>query len=368
MRILSLVTDAFGGRGGIAQFNRDSLDAICALPGVTRVTAIPRLMPDAPGPLPPRLTFVQRAAGGKIAFVRTVLRIAAGESFDVVVCGHLNLLPLAVLVARYRRVPLVLVVYGIEAWERPDAITRFCLRWVSTVVSISEFTKERLMAWSGLAPEQVRVIPCAVDRTRFAPGARRDDLLERYALGGRVILLTVARLAGRERYKGIDEVLDVLPRLARAVPDIAYLVVGDGPDRARLERKAARLGVSERVVFAGYVEDHEKADHYRLADLFVMPGRGEGFGIVYLEAMASGVRVVASSADASRETVLDGRAGEVVDPGDPDDILAGILRGLSGGAPDHAAALERFSREALGRGWEALLACTASGASGPDGA
>ena len=98
----------------------------------------------------------------------------------------------------------------------------------------------------------------------------------------------------------------MLPALAADVPDVAYLIAGDGDDRARLEKKAAALGVADRVVFAGYVPEEEKADHYRLADAFVMPGRGEGFGIVYLEALACGVPVVASSLDASREAVRDG--------------------------------------------------------------
>src|SRR5581483_442399 len=102
-------------------------------------------------------------------------------------------------------------------------------------------------------------------------------------------------------------------------------VVGDGNDRARLEAKAAQLGLSDRVVFAGYVPDEEKAAHYRLADAFVMPGRGEGFGIVYLEAMACGVPVVASKRDASREVVRDGELGIVVDPDAPGELRAGIL-------------------------------------------
>ena len=95
-----------------------------------------------------------------------------------------------------------------------------------------------------------------------------------------------------------------------------------------MEAKARRLGVADRVVFAGYIPDREKADHYRLADAFVMPGRGEGFGIVYLEAMACGIPVVASSADASQEAVRSGELGVVVDPDDIDSVKRGILHAL----------------------------------------
>src|SRR5581483_7217747 len=124
-------------------------------------------------------------------------------------------------------------------------------------------------------------------------------------------------------------------------------VVGDGNDRARLEAKAAQLGLSDRVVFAGYVPDEEKADHYRLAAAFVMPGRGAGFGIVYLEAAACGIPVVASKLDASREAVRDGAMGIVVDPDDPDSVKAGILAALATRERCVPRELEYFSVAAL---------------------
>jgi len=92
--------------------------------------------------------------------------------------------------------------------------------------------------------------------------------------------MTFGRLAGLDRQKGFDEVLEVLTELLKSHPDLVYLIVGDGPDRQRLQAKAQALGVSAAVVFAGRIAEDEKVDHYRLADLYVMPSRGEGFGIV----------------------------------------------------------------------------------------
>jgi glycosyltransferase involved in cell wall biosynthesis len=106
---------------------------------------------------------------------------------------------------------------------------------------------------------------------------------------------------------------------------VTYLIAGKGPDRSRLESKAERLGVRDRVVFTGFVPEEEKADYYRLADRYVMPSRGEGFGLVLLEAMACGIPVVASTADGSREAVLNGRLGLTVDPNDPDAVARSIL-------------------------------------------
>ena len=109
-------------------------------------------------------------------------------------------------------------------------------------------------------------------------------------------MLTLARLSAAERYKGIDELLELMPRLLRDIPSLTYVIAGDGDDRPRLEEKARALGVGSRVVFTGYVPESEKADHFRLADTFAMTGRGEGFGIVYLEALASGVAIATVSA------------------------------------------------------------------------
>jgi glycosyltransferase involved in cell wall biosynthesis len=159
-----------------------------------------------------------------------------------------------------------------------------------------------------------------------------------------------------ERYKGHEEVFAVLPAVARQVPDVAYLVVGGGADRARLEALVRACGLAERVVFAGHVPEHEKLAHYRLADVFAMPGRGEGFGIAFLEAMACGVPVVASAADASREAVRDGALGAVVDPADPDALVRALLDALGRGPGAPPEGLAYFGADRFRARWHALLA------------
>jgi glycosyltransferase involved in cell wall biosynthesis len=279
---------------------------------------------------PAKITYHVAAARGKLAFVRHALRAAAAGRFDGVICGHVHLMPLAWYLARRLNVPVALIVHGIEAWKRPrNWLTGQFVRRSDAVVSVSEFTRQRFLGWTSLQSDRAFVVPNCVQENRFGPGDKRADLLSRYGLTDRVILLTVGRLAGAERYKGFDEVIEVLPALAREIPTISYLIVGEGQDQDRLERKARRLGVRDRVVFAGYVPESEKADHYRLANAFVMPSRGEGFGIVYLEALACGVPVVASSEDAGREAILDGAMGELVDPGRPEEIVAAVRRALA---------------------------------------
>lgn len=317
MNILALLTTAYGGQGGIARHNRHLLEALCSADDVESVVALPRLFSEEGGSLPPKLTYRADLAGSKFRYMRGLARLLHSDAtFSIVVCGHLNLLPLAHLAARWLGAELILIVHGVESWDPRGLPTRRLIRRVNTLVSVSDFTRQKVLSWAHIPAERAVVIPNCIRLDKYGPGPRQADLLARYGLKGQRVILTVGRLSANEQYKGHDEILETLPALSSELSDVTYLIVGDGDDRARLEAKARDLGVEERVVFAGYVPDDEMIDHYRLADVFAMPGRGEGFGIVYLEALACGIPVIASSADASREAVLGGILGTIVDPND----------------------------------------------------
>lgn len=357
MRILTLLTDAYGGRGGIAQFNRELLGTLCAHPEIDEVTVLVRSAPDDPGQLPPKIRFPLKHGGSKLRFAVSALAAPLRRDVGGLICGHINLLPLAAIVSRLYGVPLILIIHGIDAWEpHPSSLVRRALRSVRGVVSVSEFTKTRFLSWAPVPSDRVHVLPNCVDTAVFTPGARNTELLRRFSLRADApILLTVARLSSRERYKGLDEILELLPQARTEVDGLQYLIVGDGDDRARLKAKAASLGVGSSVAFAGYVSDAEKLECYRTADAFVMLSKGEGFGIVYLEALACGLPVIASSLDASREALLNGVLGQIVDPERPADVLSAILRAIAIGRGKVNPALETFSRSSFRRRWFRLL-------------
>jgi phosphatidylinositol alpha-1,6-mannosyltransferase len=332
MRVLALVIDAFGGHGGIAKFNRDLLRTLCTYPTCSEVVAIPRQMPapDEAQPRPARLTYVTSGLGGKLHYLVALLRVMhSNPRFDLIFCGHINLLPVAFLLRFWARAPVALVIHGIEAWQPTSrSLTNDLAGKVDAFISVSQLTKRRFLEWARPNGNTGYLLPNSIDLERFRPGSKNTALLNRYGLTGKTVLMTLGRLSSCEAYKGIDEVLELLPKLTKETANVAYLVVGDGSDRRRLEEKAKSLGVDKYVVFTGYILESEKPDHYRLADVFVMPGRGEGFGIVYLEALACGVPVVASKVDASREAVRDGEFGVLVDPDDPHEVWMGIFKAL----------------------------------------
>jgi phosphatidylinositol alpha-1,6-mannosyltransferase len=224
-----------------------------------------------------------------------------------------------------------------------DAVRRRALTAADRVLANSEYTA-RLARELGVRDERLLVTHCGTDPAQFRP-LDASALRERLGLTGRPVLLTIARLVER---KGIDAVLRALPVVRQAVPNVAYAVVGDGPERERFAALSRELGVDEAVRFVGVVSDAELPLWYSLADVFVMPSRSdppdvEGFGIVYLEASACERPVVATRAGGVPDAVADGISGLLVTPGDLDELATKIIELLLD--PARAAELGRRGRE-----------------------
>jgi asparagine synthase (glutamine-hydrolysing) len=328
-RILALLTDGLGGRGGIALYVRDLLSAMASHRGVRQIIALPRLAAERQVVDTPKIVERTDGIGGKLAFVAAVTRaLRAAPDVDLIICGHVNLAPLAALAKWWTGARVMLCTYGVEAWQPPGSrAARASLAQCDDFLSISEVTRSRFVEWSR-HPSPGHVIPNAIHLDWYGPGPKNAALVARYALEGRTVLMTLGRLAAAERYKGFDAVIEAMPRLLERFPRLVYLVAGEGDDRPRLEAKARSMGLGERVVFTGYVEESAKADHYRLADAYVMPSHGEGFGFVLLEALACGIPALASRLDGGREALRNGLLGVLVDPRDPEDLCRGIAATL----------------------------------------
>lgn len=347
--MLALVGDAFGGRGGIAQYNRDFLEALAEAGTMSSITVLPRRAPDLPGP--PETIEQTPARPGRIAYSVAALRTALFRPVDLVFCGHLFMAPLAALIARLKGAKLIVQTHGIEAWRRPSRAQRAALESADLVLCVSRHTRAAVLSWAAIAPEHVLVVSNTV-REVFSPG---DSSTQRAALAleGKRVLLTVGRMDSRESYKGHDRVIAAIPNLVAQGHDICYLVVGEGDDRARLETIARDAGVSDRVRFLGALKLESLIETYRLADLFVMPSTGEGFGVAFLEAMASGTPALGLGVAGAWDALGLGTATSEVD------LPTTIARLLDDVKPDSfklaAAVRARFGRENFSGAARAVL-------------
>ncbi|HEX6257054.1 MAG TPA: glycosyltransferase family 4 protein [Euzebyales bacterium] len=225
--------------------------------------------------------------------------------------------------------------------------------------SVSSYTADALHALVGDDDPPIRLVRNGVDLDRFNPAVDGTAVRERYALGTGPVIVTIGRLVPR---KGQDQLIRALPRVRAAVGDVRLLIVGAGRYRRRLER-LARRHVRGAVVFAGSIPWDELPAHYRAGTVFAHPNRSrwggleqEGFGVVFLEAQACGVPVVAGRSGGSPEALRDGVTGRLVDGDDVDEIAAVLIDMLR--PPSAAAEMGTAARSwvAPNWSWDAIVA------------
>lgn len=262
--------------------------------------------------------FVVRRAGGQggrrdLAVARLNVRVAytaMRERPDVVLSMHIVTSPVSTLLARSLGIPFVQYVHAKEIGVRP-ALARFALTRADRVIAVSRYTRE-LALGAGARADRIVIINPGVDVVRpVVTGGERPP----------AGVLTVSRLD--DRYKGHDVVMRAFPLVRAKVPQARWRIVGDGPLRPILEDRAVAVGLEGSVDFCGRVSDEVRDHEFERARVFCMVSRlpaagfaGEGFGIVYLEANAHGLPVVAGAVGGATDAVVDGETGLLVDPQD----------------------------------------------------
>ena len=378
MKVLILATDIFT-RGGIARYTatlaaslgrvlgRDNVDVLCFFdwghqgeqPAEFRLlgTVSSRTGSDALA----RLRFLGKAA-----------RAGAG-GYDLVIANHVALAPVAALLKRAFGTPYWVACHSIEIWWGTTRARHAALKKADLILPVSGYTAEVVQHMKGIDSGRVKVLYNAIPEELTLALVNGNSKGPAQAKGARVghphktnaapMMLSVSALVRGNEFKGIDTVIEALPRVLERVPDLQYVVVGEGEIRPKLEAFAVKAGVAANVRFVGEVPDAELVELYRQCDVFVLPSRGqelrgaiggEGFGRVYVEAALAGKPVIGSCTGGAREAVLDGKTGFLVDPGSVDDVAAAVLALLSDperaaamGAAGRSWALENFSEQAL---------------------
>ncbi len=335
MRILLLTPDFPPARGGVQNLLERLARGLSARHAVRVMTFTQRDARAWDAAQPYR---VRRVAQGParipalVVFGLAALYEVVRARPDLIVCGHILLGPACALARRLFGVPYVAIGHGSELRSsRMRHIARIGLRHAACTFTGSEFSRQAILA-HGVAAGRARLLrpgPGIEPRAVTAQAAPRER--------GKV-LLTVSRLV--ERYKGHDMVIRALPLIRAKIPDVRYVIVGDGWLRSYLERIAISIGVDDAVVFTGEVSEAALEEWYRRCDAFILMSResvvgggAEGYGLVFVEANLRGKPVIGGRSGGIPDAVVDGVTGVLVDP-----RLAGRL-----GAEGRRRAVEELS-------------------------
>jgi len=265
----------------------------------------------------------------KLEFTLLSFIYVLGNRPLLIICGHSNLSVLGLFFYRLFRIKYILLTHGLDIWDIKSSLRRLALREASIIIAVSSYSVSKIREQIGQGNRRIFIIPGPVDPAIFTPSPRPEHLVKKYGLQGHKVILTVSRLSSSED-KGYDRVIRALPDVMQASNKVKYLIVGTGDDIPRIKRLVKELNLEGQVIFAGFIPQEELPQYYNLCDLFVLPSKQEGLGIVFLEALASGKPVIAGNQDGSKEALLNGKLGLLVDPDDIAQIAQAITRILKG--------------------------------------
>lgn len=325
-RTLMLAPELFESEGGIPRILQLYLKALCDLAGPNDTVRFVSLNDsivdtrDLRRSSNDRLTAWRVCRRDKTAFVRAAVQMS--EGCDRLICGHVAQLPVALL-ARIRRPQLryYLVAHGIEVWRPLTLAQRLALRGAEQVFCVSDYTRRELLGRCSLAPERAVVLYNALDPFfRLGAGLPRN--------GRAPVILVVTRITKADRYKGVEHMLQAMPGIRTRVPNAVLRIIGRGDDLDRLHHMRNQLGLGAAVELLGYVDDRRLAQEMRACSLFALPSKKEGFGLVFLEAMANGRPCLGARAGGVPEVISE-NTGLLVEYGDVPGLAAACADALT---------------------------------------
>lgn len=335
-KILFLYLQSFSYTGGIEKFNRSFLKALHELSIDGSFDANAMSMYDDKTD---EKYFSEKRFKG---YNRYKLRFVVGSiihalQYNVIIIGHINLAIVGLIIKLIKpSVKMVLIAHGIEIWEKQKGTKKKFIENVDCFLAVSSYTKKRMLeANSFLDENKIKIFPNTIDSYFEIPTAfqKPSYLIDRYNIKPhQKIVLTITRLSSTEKYKGYDHVLNVLAKVNNKYNgNIRYFLGGkaDEVEKERIEQIIARNKIAENVEVLGFIKDEELIDHYLLGDVFVMPSKKEGFGIVFIEAMACGLKVIAGNKDGSVDALKNGDLGTLVNPDDEAEIEKAIFENLN---------------------------------------
>jgi glycosyltransferase involved in cell wall biosynthesis len=284
----------------------------------------------------PDLNYVSQVSfkgykGKKTAF--GLAAIKAGLKADVVILSHVHLLLFARIIKTLKPgIRIVLFAHGIEIWNALANWKKQMLNKIE-IWAVSRYTADQVIQHHGIAESHIKVLNNCLDPyfKLSEPVSKPATLLDKYGLNSnQKVVLTICRLSSSEQYKGYDLVIECLEQVIKIYPNLVYLLVGkaDRAELARIQKLIAQSNIQKNVILTGFVPEDELVLHYQLADVFVMPSKAEGFGLVFIEAAAYGCVIIGGNADGSKDALMDGKLGILLNPNDVAAIGDAIITSL----------------------------------------
>lgn len=301
--ILYLVPDLFGAPGGIARYCRLVAQALAEGGIAPHILALH----DRPAESVHSFASYSPCSSSKVKFAQHFIALFLKIRPALVMVGHCHFAPLVAWLCKLTRTPYLVFLYGIEVWEVLSASRRWAIGTATQQIAISHYTATHAAKINGWDASRIQILYNCLDPKLAIHTPHSINPLS-------PSILTVSRLSREDSYKGLDVVLQGMPRLLQEFPDLTYNIVGDGNARSDLEQLAHQLKVAGAVKFHGRVTDDELRTLYAQSSVYVMPSRNEGFGFVFLEAMAQGTPAIGGNLDATPEVIENGVTGFTVDP------------------------------------------------------
>lgn len=330
MKINFLILSAFSATGGLEKFNRAFMKALYDISFEQnfdfKVISSHDSLPDER--YIPKEKFIG-FNGNKIKFAFSCF--AGINKMELVFIGHINLAPVAVLLKILNpKIKLILIGHGIEIWQKQTGFKKLLLKLSHKMLAVSNFTKNQIVKNNNIDGNKIIVFHNTLDPFFKIPNKfeKPDYLLKRYNIDKKTkVILTITRINKYEGYKGYDKVIEALPTVIKEIPDIRYILCGkyDEVEGKRLNEKVKSLGLEKYFLLTGFIKEEELTDHYLLADVFILPSKKEGFGIVFIETLACGVPVIAGNKDGSVDALMNGKLGKLIDPDSTEEILSSVV-------------------------------------------
>ncbi|MGA3008222.1 MAG: glycosyltransferase family 4 protein [Opitutaceae bacterium] len=327
MKTLLLCPELFASEGGIPRMLRLYLRALCEEAAATpddRVRLAVLNDPTFPADALTRYSnhrLESTAACGRSKRRFSLAAWRLGSGCQRMICGHVRQLFLARIAQGFRpSLKYYLVAHGIEVWRPFGRLERAALRGARRIFCVSDYTRGEIMKHDpGFRAGQLAVLPNALDPAwpvAASPARAKAQ-----------VIFTLSRLDSAETYKGVDQLIAALPSIRRERPGARLRIAGTGDDLPRLQALAQTRGLAGAVDFLGFVEERRLAEEFQACDLFALPSGKEGFGLVFLEAMAHGKPCLGARAGGVPEIITDD-CGTLVEFGDEPGLAAGCIAAL----------------------------------------